>query len=135
MTFNSDHLTLLGYSHGMVLWQYRTPGNDRPELGGYFDPAASLLRAGDLIVVTSHGRPPSVRRVDRRGSGVTPRSPRFRRTDADGALIRRLAACPGDRPPDKPTTGTVIYTPRRISTPPLVKRLPSDIKVLQFYYV
>lgn len=60
MAFRSRELSVLAYANGFTLWHYRTedpatalldPPGAPATGGGYFDPAAELLRPGDRIMV------------------------------------------------------------------------------------
>ena len=50
MAFQARNLSVLAYANGFTLWHYRSA--DRTEAvdgGGYFDPAAPILRVGDFV--------------------------------------------------------------------------------------
>lgn len=54
MTYSSKNLSVLAYANGFTLWHYVTADaastvDDR----GYFNDAADMLRAGDMILLNS----------------------------------------------------------------------------------
>lgn len=51
MAFAPRNLSVLSYTNGFTLWHYTTPDN-WPKIAepNYFNPAADMLRKGDLIV-------------------------------------------------------------------------------------
>lgn len=56
MAYNSHNLSVLAYSNGFTLWHYRT--EDTPEevtAYKYFEPAADMLRAGDMLLINFAG--------------------------------------------------------------------------------
>lgn len=50
MSFQSKDLSVLAYANGFTLWHYTTAdvGGD-VDTAGYFNPAADMLRVGDMI--------------------------------------------------------------------------------------
>ena len=51
MAFVQKNLSVLAYANGFTLWHYTTP--DAPaavDTTGYFNAAADMLRAGDMIL-------------------------------------------------------------------------------------
>lgn len=57
MAFMPHDLSVLAYANGFTLWHYASADADT-DAAGYFDPAADLLRAGDMILATTSGTPP-----------------------------------------------------------------------------
>jgi hypothetical protein len=56
MPYQFKNLSVLAYANGFTLWHYNTP--DAPAdlvRRGAFDPAADMLRAGDIIVANADG--------------------------------------------------------------------------------
>ena len=54
MAFSIRRLSVLAYANGFTLWHYKT-GADQPSetmKTGYFDDAADMLAAGDLMMVS-----------------------------------------------------------------------------------
>ena len=49
MAFESKDLSVLAYANGFTLWHYTTTDADAAA-AGYFDNAAEMLRAGDVII-------------------------------------------------------------------------------------
>ncbi len=66
MAFDARDLSVLNYANGFTLWHYRT-GDDLTEIladcaptritdrRAYFASAHEVLRAGDIMIVNSHG--------------------------------------------------------------------------------
>ena len=56
MAYNAKNLSVLAYANGFTLWHYRTPdaGYELADTG-YFNGAAEMLRAGDMIHVVAYG--------------------------------------------------------------------------------
>lgn len=50
MPFNPKNLSVVSYADGFTLWHYRTP-DARVSDPGYFNDAAHLVKAGDVIMV------------------------------------------------------------------------------------
>lgn len=51
MAFQARNLSVLAYANGFTLWHYTTVDPAESVAGaGYFDPAAEMLRAGDVIL-------------------------------------------------------------------------------------
>lgn len=48
MAYKFRDLSVLAYANGFTLWHYTTP--DIIDDPGYFDPAADMLRRGDIII-------------------------------------------------------------------------------------
>ncbi|CAA7617647.1 hypothetical protein [Magnetospirillum sp. UT-4] len=60
MAYLSKDLSVLAYANGFTLWHYTTADAAATVDGsGYFNPAADMLRAGDIIIanVESGGTP------------------------------------------------------------------------------
>ena len=60
MAYQSKDLSVLAYANGFTLWHYATvDAADEVDTGGYFDGAADMLRAGDMILanVDTDGTP------------------------------------------------------------------------------
>ncbi|MEQ8667023.1 MAG: hypothetical protein RIC16_14985 [Rhodospirillales bacterium] len=54
MAYNPQNLSVLAYANGFTLWHYTTIDTAADtEAAGYFDGAADLLRAGDLVLVSA----------------------------------------------------------------------------------
>ena len=52
MAYDPTQLSALSYANGFTLWHYRTDDQwDKVIDPGYFNSAASMLRAGDMIIV------------------------------------------------------------------------------------
>jgi hypothetical protein len=65
MAFDPEGLGVLAYCNGFTFWHYRSEedGVAAIKSGGYFNPAADVLRLGDLIVFQSNGDTSGIRRV------------------------------------------------------------------------
>ena len=50
MAFAASDLSVLAYANNFTLWHYTTPDN-LVTTTGYFNPAAPMMRANDLIIV------------------------------------------------------------------------------------
>ena len=51
MAYLSKDLSVLAYANGFTLWHYATADDaDTVDTAGYFNPAADMLRAGDIII-------------------------------------------------------------------------------------
>ncbi len=51
MAFELKNLSVLAYANGFTLWHYATPDAAATvDDAGYFDAAADMLRAGDMIL-------------------------------------------------------------------------------------
>ncbi|AVM74735.1 hypothetical protein [Magnetospirillum gryphiswaldense] len=51
MAYLSKDLSVLAYANGFTLWHYATPdAGTVVDTSGYFNPAADMLRAGDMII-------------------------------------------------------------------------------------
>lgn len=54
MAFQSRNLSVLAYANGFTLWHYATSDNATDvDTSGYFNPAADLVRVGDMIVANT----------------------------------------------------------------------------------
>ncbi len=55
MPFEIQSLSVLAYANGFTLWHYRTDNDTRADTlaSGYFNPAAHLVRRGDMILSRS----------------------------------------------------------------------------------
>ena len=54
MACNCDNLSVLAYANGFTLWHYTTPDSAASLAGdGYFDAAADMLRAGDMLLANT----------------------------------------------------------------------------------
>jgi hypothetical protein len=49
MPFDAANLRALAFAHGLTIWHYDATDDAPPTAAGHFDPAAGLLRRGDLI--------------------------------------------------------------------------------------
>ncbi len=50
MAYNAKNLSVLAYANGFTLWHYTTADTAATvDSAGYFDDAATMLRAGDMI--------------------------------------------------------------------------------------
>jgi hypothetical protein len=55
MAYAPKNLSALAYANGFTLWHYKTP--DQPaevDTSGYFNDAATMLRAGDFIMANTN---------------------------------------------------------------------------------
>ena len=62
MAYNPNDLSALVYANGFTIWHYRTTDNyDDVDAygGGYFNEAASMLRAGDFMYVNASTNGPA----------------------------------------------------------------------------
>lgn len=51
MTFAARNLSVLSYANGFTLWHYTSADDQAAATGtGYFNPAADMLRKGDVII-------------------------------------------------------------------------------------
>lgn len=51
MAYNAKNLSVLAYANGFTLWHYGTTDTAAVvDTAGYFDSAADMLRAGDIII-------------------------------------------------------------------------------------
>jgi hypothetical protein len=52
MPFEIQSLSVLAYANGFTLWHYRTDHDTRSQTlsAGYFNPAAHLVRRGDMVL-------------------------------------------------------------------------------------
>ncbi|MGZ8409429.1 MAG: hypothetical protein ACXWVS_05825 [Hyphomicrobium sp.] len=51
MAYNAKNLSVLAYANGFTLWHYGTTDTAAVvDTAGYFDSAADMLRAGDMII-------------------------------------------------------------------------------------
>ncbi|WP_142849972.1 hypothetical protein [Telmatospirillum sp. J64-1] len=54
MAYKSRDLSVLAYANGFTLWHYTTTDSaDAVDASGYFNEAADMLRAGDLIMANT----------------------------------------------------------------------------------
>ena len=55
MAFEIQSLSVLAYANGFTLWHYRTDNDTRAQTvaAGYFNPAAHLVRRGDMVLSRS----------------------------------------------------------------------------------
>jgi hypothetical protein len=54
MAYQSKDLSVLAYANGFTLWHYSTPdAAGSVDTAGYFNPAADMLRAGDIIIANT----------------------------------------------------------------------------------
>jgi hypothetical protein len=55
MPFEIQSLSVLAYANGFTLWHYRTDNDTRSQTlsTGYFNPAAHLVRRGDMVLARS----------------------------------------------------------------------------------
>jgi len=55
MTFAIRNLSVLAYAQGFTLWHYRAAGSPMAAIAapGFFDPAADMLAAGDMMLVSA----------------------------------------------------------------------------------
>mgnify|MGYP000922504734 CR=1 FL=1 len=65
MAFDSDGLGVLAYCNGFTLWHYHGADSSFSTIktNGFFNPAADLMRLGDLIVVQAKNDISGMRRV------------------------------------------------------------------------
>jgi hypothetical protein len=70
MAFKLSDLSVLAYANGFTLWHYRTgDGAAQVDNAGYFDEAAEMLRAGDMIMANT-GASGGLLRVDSNAAGT-----------------------------------------------------------------
>lgn len=51
MAYNPKNLSVLAYANGFTLWHYTTADPaDTVDTASYFDPAADMVRVGDMIM-------------------------------------------------------------------------------------
>lgn len=51
MAYSSRNLSVLAYANGFTLWHYGTTDTAADvDTAGYFNPAADMLRVGDMII-------------------------------------------------------------------------------------
>ncbi len=51
MAYQSKDLSVLAYANGFTLWHYTTADTAATvDAAGYFNPAASMLRVGDILL-------------------------------------------------------------------------------------
>jgi hypothetical protein len=54
MAFVQKNLSVLAYANGFTLWHYTTPDTAATvDTAGYFNPAADMLRPGDMILANT----------------------------------------------------------------------------------
>lgn len=54
MAYQSKDLSVLAYANGFTMWHYTTTDDGGVVgAGNYFDPAADMLRVGDLLVTNT----------------------------------------------------------------------------------
>jgi hypothetical protein len=55
MAFEIQSLSVLAYANGFTLWHYRSDNDTRAQTvaAGYFNPAAHLVRRGDMVLSRS----------------------------------------------------------------------------------
>ena len=55
MNFAIRNLSVLAYSQGFTLWHYKAAGQPLAQAAndGFFDPAADMLAAGDMLMVSA----------------------------------------------------------------------------------
>jgi hypothetical protein len=55
MALTIRNLSVLAYTNGFTLWHYKSPAETQAEVGarGYFNDAADMLAAGDMVMVTA----------------------------------------------------------------------------------
>lgn len=54
MAYNKENLSVLAYANGFTLWHYTTPDAAATvDTAGYFDDAADMLRAGDMVLANT----------------------------------------------------------------------------------
>ncbi|MGH6917856.1 MAG: hypothetical protein ACREJ0_09140 [Geminicoccaceae bacterium] len=55
MAYAPNNLSALAYANGFTLWHYKTPDPAiEVDTAGYFNGAASMLRAGDFIMANAN---------------------------------------------------------------------------------
>ncbi len=54
MAYQPKNLSVLAYANGFTLWHYATPDTSNTvDTAGYFDPAADMIRVGDIILANT----------------------------------------------------------------------------------
>jgi outer membrane protein assembly factor BamB len=55
MAYDASNLSALTYANGFTLWHYKTPDPAlQVDTAGYFNSAATMLRAGDFIMANTN---------------------------------------------------------------------------------
>lgn len=71
MAFASKDLSVLAYANGFTLWHYTTAdAHGDVDTTGYFNGAADMLRAGDMILANTGGGVGGIFLVASHASGV-----------------------------------------------------------------
>lgn len=61
MAFLIKNLSVIGYANGFTLWHYRTQDAAVDVIAeGYFNPAAGMLHAGDIVLTNASLDTPTV---------------------------------------------------------------------------
>lgn len=56
MAYEPKNLSVLAYANGFTMWHYRTTDTyEEVTSRGYFNGAADMVRAGDMIILNSTG--------------------------------------------------------------------------------
>lgn len=50
--YNHNKLSVLAYANGFTLWHYKPEGDENFRADGFFNKADSMLRVGDMILVS-----------------------------------------------------------------------------------
>ena len=53
MAFELRNLSVLAYANGFTLWHYKAEAKADAGVPGFLDPAADMLSAGDLLMVSA----------------------------------------------------------------------------------
>lgn len=55
MAFATRNFSVLAYANGFTLWHYKAARDEAKTVAspGYFEPAADMLNAGDIVLVSS----------------------------------------------------------------------------------
>lgn len=71
MAFDDDGLGVLAYCNGFTFWHYRSSvdGAAAVAANGYFNPAAALLRWGDVVLVQDRNNATGLRCVSLHSDG------------------------------------------------------------------
>ncbi len=71
MAFTSADLSVLAYANGFTLWHYKSAGDTNGVMAGagYFNAAADLLRAGDMLALNGKDGSAALVRVTSNRSG------------------------------------------------------------------
>ena len=88
MSYQFKDLSVLAYANGFTLWHYTTAEATEALTQGHFDPAADMLRPGDIILANTA-----------MGAGMPPRAALLLVAAVDGGVrLQPLMASPQPAP-------------------------------------